>query len=107
MLNALRGSDQPGVFYFGRSIFVNQVFAFGDQPGHGFALLAPGAHAQQFKHLVQPLLLRLGFFQVEFQRLFQLGIIGLLHHLRHGRNGLFFGTVQILQLVLEQVFQVF
>jgi hypothetical protein len=91
MFGLLGGANQSGISL----MLFDQFFAFLDNPFHRFAPLALWFLSDYLKNLFEPLDLGFGLFQVFFERVPQVFVLGRLGHLGQGFQQLFLSVVNV------------
>ncbi len=104
VLHSLGGSDQCCLLRILAPLGIEHLGTFRNHPLHSYALLSLGGDVQFLADLLDPLRVGAGLFQVLLERIAQRAVAGL-RHLRQGLNDLVFCTVDVLQLIGQNIFK--
>jgi len=105
VLDALGGRDQRRVGDVGRATLGDDLVGLGEDALHALAVAALRLDAEVLEDEVEPLDLDPGFAEVMLERLAEIGRRGGLDHLRHRRDDLTLGVVEVAKLVDVQILE--
>ena len=95
----IKAANPGSLLFYRMGDFYELFFEDAVDGGAGLALRTA---AQKFEHLIQTVLLHLGFVLVLLEGRFQLRRLGRTHHLGQGAQDLSLGVIDVLERVVEQ-----